>query len=143
MWYVFAVPAKTGRAPVEDRRILRSGGILWPIPVLSGDMSAGIRFLQVGVAHRLVPCVSTLLPERLLVRIRKPSMPRHEVARKMDGQSLLDVCDNEVVELRSGESETAELNNKLVQVRTRDLAPAETFAGVLAGSSCRHLTAFT
>lgn len=55
--------------------------------------------LSILGTHWLVSLVATLLAQCLLVRESEPPVPRHEVSRVMDLDSLLDVNDDKIVEL--------------------------------------------
>jgi hypothetical protein len=52
-----------------------------------------------SATNRLVSSISTLLTKGLLVGVDEPSMPWHKVSSVMDGQGLLDMGHNEVIEL--------------------------------------------
>lgn len=99
-----------------------------------------------GDTHRLVARIAAFLSKGLLVAPHKPTVPRHKVAGVMDGERLLNMGDHEIIELSQTVSNvgthTAWKPMK-IKTHTRDLAPAETLAGVRGGKVCRHLTAWT
>ena len=84
MWDVLAVAAEAVSIAIEHGRVLRSGGILGPVPV--------------GLVSR----VAAFLTQRLFILEGEPAMPRLEDAGKMNRQRLLDVHDGEVVKSRLG-----------------------------------------
>ena len=81
MGYVFSVAPKTVWISVEDGRVLRCRRVLRPVPV--GSIS-------------LVP---TLVAECLFINVQEPSVPSQEVTSVVDGEGLLDMGNDEVVEL--------------------------------------------
>lgn len=144
----FAIATKAGWAAVEDRRVLGRRSIFGPVPILllkKGFVSSDSSNKQKVDTHRLISLVPALLPQRLLVRPRKPAMPRQKVARKVNVQSPLNVSYNEIVKLPIKKSKISSIiqSRSVQQQRTRDLAPAETLAGVLGGKLCKHKTALT
>lgn len=69
-------------------------------------------------------------------------MPCQEVSGEVDSLCLLHMSDSEVIKLMAEHVSQFSLVEHLMK-HTRDLAPAATAAGVLAGFFCKHLTALT